>query len=264
MSNRGWILICCAALFFGFASAGFVLFGYRRMEVSLLFLGVFIAMFAYYLVIRRDREIIEAVAEREKDAVYDYANEEDEEDDEVDRFGPIKGVDYKQMALDVINRSKQTGVELIKGNTKFAVFFVSLVMLFPFVASQINVFVDTMWVSYLGAQALAGVGMIKVFYIFVLCIGNGIGIGGSIRISFYLGRDDIESAKRAAVNTVGMSLVVSLAMTVFFLVMMGPILDLMGAADAKDYAMQYALPLNICTSFTVVSTVLVHIMRAEG
>lgn len=248
------LLLLLTGILLGSAAGVLGLTEYSQYELLFILIGVPIILLAYHCYMKWEPQIEISMA-------YDAA---DSAEEEVLVLRQKQRRDYKALIKDIFNKSKSSGIEKLTGEPKFAIFFISLVMLIPFLASQVNLFVDTMWLSYLGAEAVSAVGIIKPFTVLIVCIANGIGIGGSNRISFYLGRGNKDSAEKVVTNTLMFGLVASAVSTAVLLVSMSPMLDLIGAGDVKDLAMDYFLPLNICIVITITSSVIANIMRAEG
>lgn len=78
-----------------------------------------------------------------------------------------------------------------------------------FVQSLYNV-VDAVWVSGLGSEALAAVGLFFPFMMVMMALATGLGVGGSSAVSRRIGARDKAGAERAALLTLGIGLGISL------------------------------------------------------
>ncbi|MGQ9700029.1 MAG: MATE family efflux transporter [Candidatus Bipolaricaulaceae bacterium] len=61
--------------------------------------------------------------------------------------------------------------------------------------------VDAIWVSGLGSEALAAVGLFFPFMMGMLALATGVGVGGSSAVSRRIGAREKLSAERAAILT---------------------------------------------------------------
>ncbi len=121
------------------------------------------------------------------------------------------------------------GVKTLRGDPKKAILRLSgPMMIAMFVQGMYNL-VDAIWVSGLGADALAAVGLFFPFLMFLMGFSNGIGIGGGSAISRKIGAKDRIAADNTAVHTllltVGMGLIFSLP----FIPFLSNIYTMMGA-----------------------------------
>ncbi|MBC7318940.1 MATE family efflux transporter, partial [Candidatus Bipolaricaulota bacterium] len=103
-----------------------------------------------------------------------------------------------------------SGVKTLLGDPKRAVLRLSLPMMAAmFVQSLYNV-VDAVWVSGLGSEALAAVGLFFPFMMVMMALATGLGVGGSSAVSRRIGARDKAGAERAALLTLGIGLGISL------------------------------------------------------
>lgn len=117
-------------------------------------------------------------------------------------------------------------------------------------------------VGYLGNGATNVVFPITVIALaFALLIGDG----GAAFLSLKLGEGDRESAKRGTGSAIAMATIAGIVLMLLTLVFLRPIVDLFGATDKlRPYAMDYGFIIAIGLPFSVVSTALNSIIRADG
>ena len=117
-------------------------------------------------------------------------------------------------------------------------------------------------VGYLGNGATNVVFPITVIALaFALLIGDG----GAAYLSLRLGEGDKESAQKGVGNAVTMVTIAGLVMLVAALLFMEPIVNLFGATDnLRPYALDYGYIIAIGLPFTMISTALNSIIRADG
>ena len=153
---------------------------------------------------------------------------------------------------------------MITGDPKKAINKLSL----PIIASMFLIFanniIDSIWVAGLGAEPLAALGYITPLFMIIVGFGNGIGAGGNSLISRYIGAENRASANNAAIHNLILSIIVSIFVTVIFLVFMEPLLIMMGAESVLSYAMEYGVIVFAWTIALLMPPIVGGAFRAEG
>src|ERR1700722_4831548 len=90
--------------------------------------------------------------------------------------------------------------------------------------------VDVFWVSRLGANAVATVGLTESVLTLVFAVGLGLGMSTTAMVARRIGEKDANGAAVSAVQAVFLGLVVSMAMGIPFFLFAPRILSLMGAS----------------------------------
>ena len=75
------------------------------------------------------------------------------------------------------------GVKDLLGDPKKAIIKLAIPMIIAMFLLTIYNIVDTFWVSFIGADALAAVGFVFPFFFMMLAIAGGLGTGGGSAIS---------------------------------------------------------------------------------
>ena len=108
----------------------------------------------------------------------------------------------------------------------------------PFMFAQfVNVLysiVDRIYVGNIpgtGADALAGVGVCAPIVTLLSSFGTLFGIGGSVLFSVRLGAEDEKGARKVLANSFSMLIIVSLVLTVLFLLTRDQLLNWFGASE---------------------------------
>lgn len=92
-----------------------------------------------------------------------------------------------------------------------------------------------------------------------------VGDGSAAFISLKLGEGDIDSVKKGVGNSIIMVTVLGILLLIVTLVFMNPILTLFGATDIlRPYALDYGYIIAIGLPFTMISTALNAMIRADG
>ena len=159
---------------------------------------------------------------------------------------------------------KNANVEMITGDPKKAINKLA----WPLIASMFLIFlnniIDSIWVAGLGPDPLAAVGYVTPLFMVLVGVGNGIGAGSTSLISRYIGAEKRENANNAAIHSAILSVIVSLAITVIYLLSLESLLKLMGAGSVLNYAMDYGYVVFIFTAIILIPPIFGGAFRAEG
>ena len=128
--------------------------------------------------------------------------------------------------------------------TKTPIARLTLSLAVPSVVSMLitNVYnlVDTWFVSQLGTQAVAAVGINLAVMEFINSVGYLFGTGGGTRVGLLLGAKKQEEADRVASTAFFVSLLVSIGFALPGLLFIRPLMRLLGSSETiLPYAVQY-------------------------
>lgn len=116
-----------------------------------------------------------------------------------------------------------------------------------------------------GAEALAGVGVCAPIVTLLSSFGALFGIGGSVLFSVRLGAEDEKNARKVMANSFSMLIIVSLMLTLIFLVTKGQLLKWFGASEVTfPYADTYLTIYTAGTFFALLSTGMNYFITAQG
>ena len=159
---------------------------------------------------------------------------------------------------------KNSNIEMITGDPKKAINKLSL----PIIASMFLIFanniIDSIWVAGLGPEPLAALGYITPLFMILVGFGNGIGAGGNSLISRYIGAEDKVSANNAAIHNLILSVMISVVISIVFILSMKSLLLMMGAESVINYAMDYGFIIFIWTFALLMPPIVGGAFRAEG
>ena len=105
------------------------------------------------------------------------------------------------------------GVRTLTGNPRSAILRLSLPMILALSVQTLYNFVDAIWVSGIGADALAAVGFFFPFHFMIMAVASGIGVGGGSAVSRYIGAMDRRGAQEIATHSHVLALVIGTAIT---------------------------------------------------
>src|SRR5271170_5755735 len=104
------------------------------------------------------------------------------------------------------------------GSLNRSILLLAIPMVLEMVLESLFAVVDVFWVSRLGADAIATVGLTESVLTLVFAVGMGLGMSSAAMVARRIGEKDKDGAAVSAVQAVFLGLVVSLAMGIpFFL-----------------------------------------------
>jgi len=125
-------------------------------------------------------------------------------------------------------------------------------------------FIDALWVSGLGADALSAVGFFFPFLFMILALATGIGVGGGSAISRKIGANDKSGADLVGAHTFVLMIITAVVITVPLFLAAPNIFTAMGAGHVASMATSYARILFAGTVIFFFSNIASALMRAEG
>lgn len=142
----------------------------------------------------------------------------------------------------------------------------------PFMFAQfVNVLysiVDRIYVGNIpaiGADALAGVGVCAPIVTLLSSFGTLFGIGGSVLFSVRLGAGDEKGARKILANSFTMMMIVSVTLTILFLLTKSCLLNWFGASEVTfSYADTYMTIYTAGTFFALLSMGMNYFITAQG
>src|SRR5438132_2505816 len=112
-----------------------------------------------------------------------------------------------------------------------SIILLAIPMVLEMCMESIFAVVDIKWVSYLGADAMATVGLTESLLTLIYAIAIGLSIGATAMIARRIGEHDREGAARAAVQAVALGLMVAIALALVGAPLAPKLLALMGASS---------------------------------
>jgi len=118
------------------------------------------------------------------------------------------------------------------GSLNRAIFLLAIPMVLEMVLESLFAVVDVFWVGRLGANAVATVGITESMLALVFAIGLGVSMSTGAMVARRIGEKDPEDAAIAAVQSIVLGLLISLALGIPAGIFAPQLLGLMGASPA--------------------------------
>jgi len=115
------------------------------------------------------------------------------------------------------------------GNLNRSILLLAIPMVLEMVLESLFAVVDVFWVSRLGSDAIATVGLTESVLTLVFAVGMGLGMSTTAMVARRIGEKDQDGAAISAVQAVFLGLIASVAMGLPFLIFAPKLLVLMGA-----------------------------------
>jgi len=157
-----------------------------------------------------------------------------------------------------------TGMKTLMGDPRKAILKLGMPMMLAMSVQTVYNLVDTFWVSGLGADALAAIGFVFPFFMAMIALSTGLGLGGGSAISRKLGARDKRAADNVAVHTIVLMLLLTFLISAPLFIFAEPIFLAAGAGKTVGLSMDYGRIIfagGILIFFTNVASA---ILRSEG
>lgn len=139
---------------------------------------------------------------------------------------------YKELWRAIIESISGTEQDFTSGSLKRAILLLSVPMVLEMLMESIFAVVDIMFVSRLGADAVAIVGITESMMTIIYALSMGLGVGATALISRRIGEKNYQGASFVAVQAVLAGLFISLIISVVGVFYSHDLLQMMGASDA--------------------------------
>ncbi|WP_227805180.1 MATE family efflux transporter [Pyrococcus kukulkanii] len=157
------------------------------------------------------------------------------------------------------------GVQILRGDPKKAIIKLSIPMMIGMLVQTMYNLADGIWVSGLGPDALAAVGLFFPIFTGIIALAAGLGVGASSAIARRIGARNKKGVDNVAVHAIVLSLFLGVAIPLVMLPTIDSFFGLMGAKeDVVELATAYARVLLIGAFMAVFNNVGNGILRGEG
>ncbi len=166
---------------------------------------------------------------------------------------------------DKFTSSKTKGVDTLLGDPKKAIIKLSIPMIIAMSVQTVYNLVDALWVSGLGADALAAVGLFFPFFFILIAVATGIGVGAGAALSRRIGAKDKDGSDNVAIHSLLMMMGASVVMVAVFIPLTRPMFEAMGATgDVLEMTVQYSTIMFAAAPLLFFMNWATAILRGEG
>ncbi len=160
--------------------------------------------------------------------------------------------------------TNEKNIEILRGDPKKTLWIFAIPFIISLLIQNGNTLIDSFWVSKLGSDALAAIGIFDPIFLVIIIIGNSIGTGASFAIAKRIGEGNRETPNIAASFVFKLTIVISIIITLFFMLFGKNILGLISQGNNLEYIMSYAMPYFLFIPIIILNAVLNNFLRAEG
>ncbi len=172
--------------------------------------------------------------------------------------------EYKNVAEGGTSESRSNGVGLLLGNPKKAIVRLAIPSIISSLVGAIYEITDILWVSGLGADALAVMGYIAPFFLFAMAMASCFATGGGISVSHKIGENDKQGADAIGRHAFAVSLVLSIILFFMIIILAKPLLTIMGAHEVMETAVSMVYVIAVGIFVLMFSRVAASILYNEG
>ena len=151
------------------------------------------------------------------------------------------------------------------GSIGRSILLLAIPMVLEMIMESVFAVVDIFWVSHLGTDAAATVGLTESLLTLIYALAIGLSIGAMAMVARRIGEGNPDGAARAAVQAIALALLVSITIAVFATPFSARLLALMGASQwVIEHGVGFTQVMLAC-NFTVVTLFMVNaIFRGAG
>ncbi len=156
-------------------------------------------------------------------------------------------------------------LDLLEGKIGKTFIFLALPILVAMFMQTLFNIVDTYFVSRLGTEAIAAMGLTFPIFMLSVSLGSGLSIGISSVVARSIGANDQEKTNNSAINGMFLALLLGLAFLVFGTLAIKPMLRFMGAeGEVHRLALNYIIIIVVAMPIKFLYFSIDGIFRGEG
>ncbi len=127
------------------------------------------------------------------------------------------------------NKSRKTLPDFTKGPIVKSLFTLAIPIVFANILQTAYQLIDTFWVGRLGAEAVAAVSLSFPVLFLLISLAGGLAIAGTIMVSQYKGKGDIDQVDYVSAQTLIMMLITGVISSIVGFLVSEPLMRFMGA-----------------------------------
>ena len=140
----------------------------------------------------------------------------------------------------------------------------SIPLVFAFLLSSVQLYVDSFWCSGLGPDPNSAITLAGPLYWIILDIGVGLGVGASTAISRALGAKNYPRVNSLASQIIILMVCVSIALSIILFLAAEPLISFMSGGQNVALSLEYLIPYLIFSPFLMLNGIVLGMLRAEG
>ncbi len=140
----------------------------------------------------------------------------------------------------------------------------SVPLLFAFLLSSIQLYIDSFWCAGLGPDSNSAITLAGPLFWIILDIGAGLGVGGSTAISRALGAKNHDRANSLASQIIVLIVLVSIVLSIILAFVAEPLISFMSGGENVALSMEYLVPYLVCSPFLMLNGIILGMLRSEG
>ncbi|MCQ2071015.1 MAG: MATE family efflux transporter [archaeon] len=153
---------------------------------------------------------------------------------------------------------------ILLGDPRNAIRSMFVPILVALAVVEVNVFVDNIWCSNLGVDAMSAISVVMTLYYFFSHSAAGLGIGINVAVSNRIGAGDIEGAGSRSVQLLMATALVTVLLIPFLFLGMDVLITAIGGDGMRGLCREYLVPLFLMSPFVVLSGIVSGMLRGEG
>lgn len=155
--------------------------------------------------------------------------------------------------------------DFTKGSIGVAIFILAVPMILEMAMESVFAVVDVFFVSKLGADAVAIVGITESMMVLIYAIGIGIAVGATATVSRRVGEKDFDGAAKSATHAIYIGLVASVLISIIGIIFAADFLRLLGASKSVIREGTLFTQIMLGSNFVVIFLFLLNaIFRGAG
>jgi putative MATE family efflux protein len=139
---------------------------------------------------------------------------------------------YKQLWRAIIESISGTEQDFTSGSLKRAILLLSIPMVLEMLMESIFAVVDILFVSRLGADAVAVVGITESMMTIIYALSMGLGVGATAMVSRRIGEKNYQGASFVAIQAILAGAFISVAISIIGFMFSRDLLHMIGASEA--------------------------------
>jgi putative MATE family efflux protein len=143
---------------------------------------------------------------------------------------PVRPIEAESLWSSIREALRGSHRNFTEGPIGRSIFLLALPMVLEMLMESIFAVVDIFWVSHLGTDAAATVGLTESLLTLIYALAIGLSIGATATVARRIGEANPEGAARAAVQSISLALIVSLIIAVVGTPLAPKLLTLMGGS----------------------------------